>query len=241
MKIQFVLLALMIPAISFADDLCEPRESLRTRVTYCHENFEYIPAAAACSTEYKNLVATEQARLKSILDARIKAAAGTAQNIDFKTSDQVLTEALDDLDYLIDYGKQVHTEIEDYVYAMVLPIYDEEDAGASLSDPEVKKRFMDRECFGDPTTEMEKMEFAIRPMVQDLENTKNQVATLINRTEHAEGNLQAVDGNKPAAHTYGQGTLRTNALVKGKARAHPESTITGKIKNERLPSSGKSK
>lgn len=227
MKFPLQVLVMLLPLQSFAEDLCESRESIRSRVKYCHENLEYVAPAEACSAEYKNLVSSEQKRLKSILDAKLKAAPGSAQNVDFQTSDQVLKSALEDLTYLIDYGKQVHTEIEDYVYATVPPIYDEADAKADINDPDVMDRFKESECFGPPIAEMETLELGLRPIIEDLENTKAQVESLIQETNESEAHLNSLNQKTSSA-------MKTS--LKSKVHARSASTITGNIDLKKLSS-----
>jgi|GEM_PF-3077974 len=223
-------LALLVPIHSFAEDLCEPRESIRQRVKYCHENLEYVEPAQACGNEYRNVVKVEQERLKAILATKLKEAPGSAQNQDFQTSNAVLVSALDDLTYLIDYGKQVHTEIEDYVYATVPPIFNDEDAKADINDPKVMERFRESECFGPPITEMEEVEASLRPVIEDLEKTREEVRSLIQDTSHSEANLGSLNSNSKSASK--------NGLVASKSGKHPKysSTVTGKIEQKNLAS-----
>lgn len=216
-----------------AEDLCEPRESIRRRVTYCHENFEYLDPAQACVAEYKALVASEQKRLKAILDSQLQNNAADAQKANFHVNSLALRSAIDDLDYLLDYGKQVHTELEDYEAEMVLPIYDEDDESPDMSDEKTVAKFMDRDCFGEPTQELNDLELKLRPDIADLEKTKEAAQALLRSSDDSESRL---DVSESGARSLARGRDRRKLpnVAKGTG-PRSSSTITGAVKSERLP------
>jgi len=225
-----------------AEDLCRSLAELRGKVTYCHQNFDYYWAAKACQEEYLGVVKLEQVRIQKALDAQVKAIDNTAQNKDLEESGQVLGNTIEDLDYLIGYGKQVHTEIEDYAYDLVLPVFDDENASTDLADPAVKAEFMSRECYGDPAKQMEEMQLAIRPVVADLEKMKVAAEALEKRTGEYESGLEASTEGPVKARQWGNGAPKAvRKPAAGKKHPKSESTITGEVKNEELPSSGQPK
>ena len=207
MKLRVILLALLSPSIVQAEYLCKPLDTLKAKVRYCDQNFDYYWAAKACKEEFQSIVSVEQKRIKNDLDLQVKAIADSAQNKDLKESGKVLSETIEDLNYLIDYGKQVHTEIEDYVYELILPIYEGNDTNTDMSNPAVKAEFMKSTCYGDPAAVMDEMQIEIRPVIDDLEKTLEQAKILAKSTGLKEENLGAAseeiapvkDGSKAAA------------------------------------------
>jgi hypothetical protein len=192
-----------------AEDLCQSPNALRAKVVYCHENIAYFDAGQACQSEYASLVSREQVRIKKALDAQVRAISNTAQKQDLQESGKVLSSTIKDLDYLIDYGKQVHTELEDYVYELVLPVFEDENAGgADVDNPGVKAEFRSRECYGPIAVDLEVLQAKLRPVIEDLEKTRAKAVSLAKTTGHYETNLGAasdslvkVDGPKDSKPT----------------------------------------
>jgi hypothetical protein len=240
MSIQFlrsvVLALLLLPSLAGAEDLCEPRAILHEHVRYCYQNWDFLDPATSCVQEYSNMVSAEQARLQKLLNARIQSVKdNNAQHLDYNTNDQILKTSLDEITYLIDYGKQVHTELEDYQYALILPIYDDSDlAGDPGTDPDIRARFMDRECYGDPTQQLEDMELRMRPWIDQLEKTKAQLLAMSGVTEKRDSHLDAQGTVLTAPAAGSAGAPKPRAVPTGSS-PRPASTITGTIKHDKLP------
>lgn len=209
-----------------ADDVCKPLNELKNRVKYCDENFDYYDAALVCKNEYLTEVKIEQKRISAEIAAQAALIRAGGQSEKMQESKQLLEKAIDDLDYLSRYGKHVHTEIEDYIHDLVLPVYDEEDKKANLNDPKVMAEFRSRECYGDPANQMDLMNLELRKVVSELEQTKTEAKRLANITGTNVTDLgvlkDSAGPNLPAQNQGAKGKQQ-------KAKRH-ESTISGEIK-----------
>ncbi|MGZ3649973.1 MAG: hypothetical protein ACXVB9_05705 [Bdellovibrionota bacterium] len=228
--LAFLLLA-AAPIRAMAEDLCESRESVHERAVYCHQNPAFVAPAKACVDEYSKLVTAEQASLKKMLDANMKNAKGTAQNQDFGTDAAVLASSIAELDYLLDYGKQVHTELEDYVFSLTPPIFSEDERG-DPSDPAVKARYMSSDCFADTAQDIEGMELQVRPWVDQLEKTKAQLVAMSALSNKRDGHLDSA--GTLVKSTSGKAPGSAPARVPSGTGSKGESTITGKIHDDKL-------
>jgi hypothetical protein len=146
----------------------------------------------------------------------------------------VLKSSLDEVTYLISYGKQVHTELEDYVYSLTLPIYDSQGASLDPASPEGKAQFMQSECYSDPSEQIESMEVQMRPWIAQLEKTKAQLtamaATTVKRDDHL-GTVSPV-----LQTTHGASAPSPSVRPVPAANSHSSgSTITGQIHDDPLP------
>lgn len=232
MKALIVLAGILTVAQpALADTVCRPLAELNKAVQYCDENFDYYDAAKACKEMYLKDAKVLQEKIKKDLDAQAKLLAAGPQKQKMVESGLVLARTLDDLNYLIEYGKQVHSEIEDYVYELVLPAFDEKEGKADLNDPKVKAEFMKRECYGGPASDMEALEQEIRPVVADLEKAKEQAEQLQLLTKQNEGNLGSV-GSEGMAST-GKQKAPEQKVVPGKKSKHQQSDITGTEENKK--------
>lgn len=205
-----------------AELACRSAAELSQSVEYCDDNFDYYDAAKECQEKYLAEVKVEQAKIKKALEAQSKLLTVDAQNKKMSESVKALTDSIDTLEYLAEYGKQVHSEIEDYVYELVLPAFDEQEGNANLEDPKVKAEFMKRECYGGPTEDMEALELEMRPVIADLEKTKDEAIRLRALTGADEGNLGSIGGAKAASSKAAE-----KAPIKAGKSKKSESTITG--------------
>jgi hypothetical protein len=227
-----LLLTLFTPAFAHAEDLCESRASIHQRATYCHENWAFLDPAHDCVQTFANQMSAEQARLKKLLNTDLKAQKGAAQNLDFTTNDSVLKTSLAEVTHLIDVGKQTHTELEDYVYALTLPIYDSQGASLDPTSAEAKEQFMQSECYSDPSEQIESMEMQMRPWITELEKTKAQLTAMAATTMKRDDHLGTVSPVVKAAQGQSAPTQRPVPAAKPKTSG---STITGEIHDDPLP------
>ncbi|MGZ3662579.1 MAG: hypothetical protein ACXVCK_20945, partial [Bdellovibrionota bacterium] len=145
----------------------------------------------------------------------------------------VFASSLEEVNYLLDFGKQVHTELEDYVGSLTPPVFDEGDAG-DPNDPAVKARYMDSsECYSDPVNALEEMQMGMRPTIAELEHVKAQLTAMagINlkndtgiEAQNKAAKLVHQDNSKPA--------LPGKASGKDKTR---DSDVTGKSDDIGIP------
>jgi hypothetical protein len=218
------------PASSWAKELCQPAAELRTRVVYCDQNFDYYEAAKVCKDRYLAHVEKEQKRIKGLIAAQAALSTDSSQKEKLEHSRQILSSAITELDSLIHQGKEVHTEIEDYVYDLVLPAFNEAEARANLEDPRVKAEFMRRECYGDPHTQMELMQKEIRPVVSDLEKALAEAVALQELMATRSSNLDSL-GQGPV--TEGPATQKRPAEGKApKGKSQRSSDISGTEKKK---------
>lgn len=232
MKFTLIILTAVFSLSSLSraeDSICHSLTDLRKSVVYCDENFDYYKAAKACKEKYLQEVKVEQKRIQKELENQMSliSKVDAAQKENFSESSKVLTTAITDLDYLIDYGKQAHTEIEDYVYELVLPIFDEKEAKADINDKKVKALFMSRECYGDPTKEMEKMEKEIQVVVSSLEKTKDEATNLQRKTASYESKLNVAKEGSMAPFKSENSKAKSAKIPEGKKTRTKESDISG--------------
>lgn len=218
--------ALLSPAAR-ADNACEPLAKLSAQVNYCDENIGFVGPARACFDKFKKAVDAENRKIQKTLNAVVKGAKGAAQDEDFATTMAALTAADTTLTELIAYGKQAHTEIEDYGYDLVLPIYEAypEDFDVDPWSKAGQKLFREKECYGEPAQHLDNVKASIRPIVADLEKTQKKVKALHAASSAKKSNLDSVDPNAGAEKTTGQGAGAP--AVKGGKSPKKESTITG--------------
>lgn len=223
-----LLLALtLLPAAAHADNACEPLAKLTAQVNYCDENVAFVAPARACFDRFKKAVDAENRKIQKTLDAVVKKAKGSAQDEDFATTMAALASADTTLTELIAYGKQAHTEIEDYGYDLVLPIYEAypEDFDVDPWSNAGQKLFREKECYGEPAQHLDNVRARIRPIVAELEKTQKKVKALHAANSAKKSNLDSVNPNAGAEKTSGQGAAAP-AAKSGKAK-NKSSTITG--------------
>jgi hypothetical protein len=233
MKCFLLLVVLFVAAapLSRAEDLCESRDSIHNRVNYCDENWEFVAPANACVKEFNKLLSEEQPRLNKMLNAKIKGANEGAQNLNFETDVKVLADALDEVGYLIDFGKQVHTELEDYGASLVPPLFGDESPTPDQSDPAVRASFAQNECFGEADEELTNMKKALVPQIEQLEKTKQALVAMSGTTTQRDAHLNAIGAPvKVSAVSPKTAPRNVKTIPAGKSKTS-ESTITGKIDN----------
>jgi hypothetical protein len=231
MRTLINLLIALAPSIGFAQDLCETPASIHEHAIYCDQNWDFVPPAKACVQDFANQVSAEQARLQQMLNARLQAAKDPAQEAHFDANGKMLADSLSEVNYLLDFGKEVHTELEDYVYALTPPIFSDEDRGNPY-DPDVKARWMESsECYSDPVHLVENYEAQIRPWIDQLEKTKAQLTAMAGATSSRDAHLDGSTQNLNTSHAAGGANIKANV---GKNTNHG-STITGAIHDDKLP------
>lgn len=233
MRVLPVILAL-IPLGAVASPICEPIGNLSAQVSYCDENVAYVAPARKCFQAFKALVDAENAKIQKALNEQVNNAKGTEQAEDFATTQAVLASANTTLTNLIDHGKQVHTELEDYAYDLVLPLYDAypEDYNVDPWSKEGQKMFREKQCYGEPMEDLDAVKAQLRPIIADLEKTKAKVVSLHKTSGIKKTNLDSVNPVSPAGDTVGQGSARGPSGVKGKSK-NSSSTITGVEENKK--------
>jgi hypothetical protein len=231
--VKFLIAALAactLAPLAHADFVCEELASIHQRAGHCYQNLEFIAPARKCAEEYSALMSATQAKLRKALASQVKAGNGAAQNGNFATNGGVLADSREELTYVIAYGKELHTELEDYVNNMNFPIWAESDV-LDPSDPATKQEYRTSPCYGIPARAIEAMELQIRPWIADLEKAKAQVVAMANATSTNDTNLNSLNGSS-AARTGAAGSPAA-AVPAGRPK-QGSSTITGAIKNENL-------
>lgn len=239
MRIQLLILAVFSAGTAGAA-VCEPIGNLNSAVNYCDENVAYVAPAKKCFEGFKAQVDAENAKIKKILDGKVNAMKGSEQDADFEGTQAVLAQAEATLTNLIAQGKQAHTELEDYAYDLVLPIYEAypEDFKVDAWSKEGKALFRDKECYGEPVVILEGFMRKIRPIVSDLEKTKRKVVSLHKVSGVKRTNLDSVDPAASVKETAGEGEAKVVPVKKGKGKKK-ESKITGVEEDQLKRSKGK--
>lgn len=219
------ILLFMFPASVFANPLCEPLESVRSRVNYCDENLSYVAPARSCRDKYLALVKERNAEVGKALSLDVKNRKGDEQEADFQTTQTVLATARDTLNELITSGKQTLAEIEAYAGDFVLPIYDgyEEDYNLDPAAESTQKIFREKNCYGEPMEDLDGMKNELKQTIAELELTKSKVHRLHDFTREKEGRLDSLSSGV-TRKTAGIGSPADKPARKKKRKA---STITG--------------
>jgi hypothetical protein len=210
-----------------AENACEPLERLSNRVNYCDENIAYVAPARACLEGFLKVVKAENQKIQKTLNAVVKGAKSGAQDEDFATTMATLGSADATLTELIAYGKQTHTDIEEYGYDLVLPIYEAypEDFNVDPWSQAGQMLFREKECYGEPAQYLDNAKAEIRPVVADLEKTQKTVKALFLASSGKKTNLNSVDPYATVKKPVGAGAA-TPVAKKGQNH-RKKSTITG--------------
>lgn len=230
------ILILLFPISVSAKSICESLSSLSAQVNYCDENMAYVPAAKNCFKKYKELVDSENAKIKAVLNKDVKNAKGSEQQADFQTTETVLKSAIKTLDNLLAQGKQTYNEIDAFSEDMVLPIYEAypEDYELDPKSAQGQKIFREKECYGEPMEDLDKIKTELKDIISDLEKTKAKSSSLQKISNFKEGNLDSLNAIVPKATK----NKSSEPMPTGKSKKG-NSTITGieesKKKNKKLP------
>jgi hypothetical protein len=225
-----------IPAAAFAGTFCEPSaQQLREQVSYCDENFAYIDPAKACRDRYMAAVKKEEAEIRKILATDLSKAPASSQKTEFGTSQKVLQSADKMLSDLIRKGKGVYTELEDYTFDLVPPIYEEipGDLSLDIDDPGVQKDLREEECYGTPMEELDQVKSDLQETIESLERTERKVASLHEQSKAGEVHLDKILDAVGA-----QAFARKAVSVKMGRSKNGASDVTGLAKEEKLAAVG---
>jgi len=221
-----VLSLLVLPRVSSAAAFCEPLDKLRARVNYCDENPSYVAPAKACLETFRKLVKAKNEEIDKVLKAVVANRKGEEQAENFKTTQALLASADLTLVQLLLHGKTVYNEIEDYTEDFVLPIFEAYPEDYEL-DPHSKKAqeiFREKECYGEPMSDFDKMKKDLLAKIDALERTKAEVNGLQLKSNAKEADLKSLTTSS-AGGVSANGGPAASALSGNKPRK--SSTITG--------------
>jgi hypothetical protein len=199
-------LLLIFPLSAFAEDpLCEPLKKISAKVNYCDENRFYVPHARKCFKEFKAALDAENAKIKPLLDQQVKETKEKGQDANFHSTEAALQTALATLGKLLIHGKRVYNEIDAYSFDLVLPIYEPypEDYDLDPDSKEGQEVFREKECYGEPMEDLDKMKADLKKIITELELAKTVSTALSGKTVSQEERVDSAA--KPAAKPDARG------------------------------------
>jgi hypothetical protein len=221
----FIFLAGSGHAFADSGSVCDPVESIRSKVNYCHENFAYTAPAQACLAKYRAEVAKKNAEITKLLGFDLAHADEKAQNGTFHASESVLSSADKTLLDLIAEGEDAYSDIEDYAYDMVMPIYLPEDMSLDPEDPETQKGMREDTCYGQPMDSLDAVKKDIDSILDGLRTTEKKVSSLSKATHKDDSSLSSINGQN--AVTGKAGAEKSGQVLKKGQKPPTQNDVTG--------------
>lgn len=225
-------LSLLIPSLAGAAEkpYCVPLAEVDSQVEFCYQNEFYTQAAELCLQKLQNDVNQTQAQLARGF-TRNDAASASAQRLKQQNMKQDLHETNVGFLGLLARAKRARAELSAYVRTMILPGAPSEDIA---SDPVIFAIMSRSACYANNRVRLEQQIADLDKKISELQAANGQTVQL---HQAAQNNLQRLGdepNRRPASvrATVGQGS----ALPARKGHTPQKaSTITGQIKNEKLP------
>lgn len=214
---------------AFAAPYCIPLEEVKAHIEFCAENRLFPDAGQRCVRKLEAEVQATRLRLKTQFASQA-AAASSAQNQRVDNARADLSSTGEAVDALLRTALAVRSELVAYVNGMDRP---GKPSPQVLAIPAANFVLSETPCYKANRLQLEAQIADVDNKIQDLRRTGAKAGSLESANRSTLGNLGASRGQaSAAAATMGIGSA--GPVPSGRA-PRSSSTITGKIRNEKLP------